>query len=203
MKKYQRATLTIVAAAGIDEDHGLLGVGDTPRLPQHKAQIENISVVSTVKHSHNANLKSVWWRRGWTLKESVLSRRGLVFVEHQTYFECHGMNCYGALEYDVEAFHAKDEFKSLTFMHSGILSDRYGDPNPFERRGSHRGITNWMLFRNLIQMYSRRMLTKEKDSLDAFIGICPFLSKIEGPVYHIYGVSFLLPQESSIDEVHA
>jgi len=46
------------------------------------------------------------------------------------------------------------------------------------------------------------MLTKEKDSLDAFMGICHFVSRTEDPVHHIYAIDFLVPQDSSTDELH-
>ncbi|KAJ4857180.1 heterokaryon incompatibility protein (HET) domain-containing protein [Trichoderma breve] len=62
---YSNAEVTIIAAAGQDENYGLSG--------DPQAAIKS----------------SKWSTRGWTFQEAVLSRRRLVFTEQQVYFELH------------------------------------------------------------------------------------------------------------------
>ncbi|PVH70087.1 HET-domain-containing protein, partial [Cadophora sp. DSE1049] len=91
---YKRSELTIIAASGLDENSGLPGVGTTSRTPQPVVSIGNMSIISTMPHPHHTIKASKWMTRAWTLQESVLSRRRLVFTNDQIYFECNAMNCF-------------------------------------------------------------------------------------------------------------
>jgi hypothetical protein len=91
---YENAELTIIAAAGLDENYGLPGVGDTLRKAQLSVEIGKFRILSSMQHPHRAIHSSTWSTRGWTFQEAMLSRRRLVFTEEQVYFECNAMNCY-------------------------------------------------------------------------------------------------------------
>lgn len=51
---YANAELTIIAAAGVDENYGLPGVGATPRKAQLGAEIGNFKVLSSMRHPHSS-----------------------------------------------------------------------------------------------------------------------------------------------------
>lgn len=123
---YARAEITIIAAAGEDEDFGLPGAGAKPRRAQPTARVRNIQLVCSMMHPHFAIKSSKWNSRGWTYQEAVLSRRRLVFTEDQAYFMCNAMNCCESLRGDFDLLHAKNKYKSLKLLHSGILSGRQG-----------------------------------------------------------------------------
>ncbi|KAH9205976.1 heterokaryon incompatibility protein-domain-containing protein, partial [Leptodontidium sp. 2 PMI_412] len=91
---YQASEFTIVAAAGYDEHTGLPGVGSTTRSLQPSISLGEFTIRSTMRHPHQAIKAARWMTRGWTLQESILAKRRLVFTEDQIYFECNAMNCY-------------------------------------------------------------------------------------------------------------
>ncbi|PVH84229.1 HET-domain-containing protein, partial [Cadophora sp. DSE1049] len=85
---YQNAEFTIIAAAGDDENHGLLGVGETRRPVQPTAQIGNLTFTSSARDPFQEIIRSKWFSRGWTFQEGILTRRRLAFTKQQIYFEC-------------------------------------------------------------------------------------------------------------------
>ncbi|KAH6974454.1 heterokaryon incompatibility protein-domain-containing protein, partial [Ilyonectria sp. MPI-CAGE-AT-0026] len=86
---YRGAEVTIVAAAGKDESYGLPGVGVTPRMKQDIIKLGSCAILATGQDpAHFIREKSRWWTWGWTFQEGLLSRRRLLFTEHQTIFEC-------------------------------------------------------------------------------------------------------------------
>lgn len=78
---HRNAELTIVAAAGLDETFGLPGVSLRGRQKQLMAQHPHMCVISTMSDPQEAIRDSVWFTRGWTLQEGILSRRRLVFTD--------------------------------------------------------------------------------------------------------------------------
>lgn len=85
---YRGADLTIIAAAGYDEHFGLPGVGTTSRKKQRVVELDSCTILSTGPDPIFETQRSRWWSRGWTFQESLLSRRRLIFTEHQSWFEC-------------------------------------------------------------------------------------------------------------------
>ncbi|KAF2867743.1 heterokaryon incompatibility protein-domain-containing protein, partial [Massariosphaeria phaeospora] len=90
---YENADLTIVAAAGQNDQYGLPGIGtraDTQakRPPQPAATIGNLQLVSSLPDIELYLSESKWSTRGWTYQEALLSRRCLMFFTSQVYFVC-------------------------------------------------------------------------------------------------------------------
>jgi len=94
---YQGSEVTIVAAAGEDENTGLPGAGSMARKIQPYFSFGALTVISTMPHPHQVIKGSRWMTRGWTLQESILARRRLVFTDEQVYFECNAMNCFESI----------------------------------------------------------------------------------------------------------
>ncbi|KAI2470852.1 HET-domain-containing protein [Annulohypoxylon bovei var. microspora] len=84
---YSNSELTIIAAAGQDENHGLPGVSSCPRAVTLVAELEG-SRVLWFQNPQDLIQKSKWNTRGWTYQEAFLAQRRLVFLDDQIYFEC-------------------------------------------------------------------------------------------------------------------
>ncbi|KAK5556577.1 hypothetical protein LTR46_005089 [Exophiala xenobiotica] len=195
---YSGAEITIVAAAGLDEDYGLPGVGLTTRAPQLRATVKHVQIVCTMIHPHETIVRSVWSTRGWAYQEAVLSRRRIVFTDHQLYFECNAMTCSEGLEADLDTLHTKDKQESLQMMHGGIFagrdrkSQRFG-PMDLENLSLNENLVRYL---SLITNFSSRELTFEEDSLNAFKGIARHLAKSRYPLFHLWGLPFPPPSHS-------
>ncbi|KAL9113088.1 MAG: hypothetical protein Q9227_002700 [Pyrenula ochraceoflavens] len=196
---YRGAEITIIAAAGQDENYGLPGVR-TPRVPQLMASVRDIQILCTMVHPHEEIKKSVWSTRGWTYQEAVLSRRCIAFTDHQIYFECNAMNCCESLRGNLDVLHTKNKYKSLKMLHNGIFGGRDGRcfaPVDAENLSVDRSLRRCM---HLITNYSRRNLTFEEDSLNAFAGIARHLAKSKNPIFNIAGLPFPYPPKKQGSE---
>ncbi|KNB04560.1 hypothetical protein FOXG_19327 [Fusarium oxysporum f. sp. lycopersici 4287] len=177
---YAGAYLTIIAAAGDGPSFGLPGVLGTPRIPQKLTQTGSLCLVTTLKDSHHLIKDSVWATRGWTYQEGLLSKKRLVFTDHQVYFECCGMHCCEAISKPLEILHTKNKNK---FRHS--ISPGYF---PFRVTGLHpKDVIP------CIEEYSTRRLTYDSDTLNAMLGTLETFRKscVPWPFSHHWGVPIL------------
>ncbi|PMD16818.1 HET-domain-containing protein, partial [Hyaloscypha hepaticicola] len=90
---YSNARLTIITTAGENPDYGLPGVRGTVRRVQPRLEVGEHCLVSTLPHPNMSVNNSTWASRGWTYQEGLLSKRRLVFTDHQILYECNGMHC--------------------------------------------------------------------------------------------------------------
>lgn len=81
---FRSAACTTVAAAGDDPTYGLPGTS-RPRIQQPQAKIDNCEFVSTMLPEHMIIPQTSWSGRGWTFQEERLSRRLIIFTDHQVY----------------------------------------------------------------------------------------------------------------------
>ncbi|KAL7955516.1 heterokaryon incompatibility domain-containing protein [Trichoderma compactum] len=103
---YEYAELTIVSASGSGASDGLPGVRSTPRKSQPKILLETGSLLaSALQDPRQEILASEYWTRGWTYQEGVLSKRRLVFTDHQMYWECRCMATHESLRMPLELLH--------------------------------------------------------------------------------------------------
>jgi hypothetical protein len=102
---YDQSFLTIIAAAGQDPDFGLPGVGPRTRRPQPFAVVGQKLLISWSENPTDMIRSSAWFQRGWTYQEALLSRRRLIFMEQEVYFECHGMYCFETLNIPLLDLH--------------------------------------------------------------------------------------------------
>jgi hypothetical protein len=188
---YKAAEITIIAAAGEDEDFGLPGVGSTRRIPQPTATIGDITIFSTMKDPRMSIVWSKWRTRGWTYQEAVLSPRRLVFNEEQTYFECNTVNCQESIAVDLDLFSSKDADRC---RHSGLFSGR---SRGFCGGGEKSPLIGLETYQEHVCNYSKRDLTFEEDSLKAFVGIARHMQLSEAPIYHVWGLPSLQPVAQS------
>jgi hypothetical protein len=115
---YSEGQATVIAAAGNDATYGLPGVG-RPRPIQLSVQINEKTLVSTLPDPQWLVDNSKWATRGWVYQEALLSRRRLVFTEHQVYYQCHGIHYQETIDSLLGALHNKKRGNSG--HHGGIF----------------------------------------------------------------------------------
>jgi hypothetical protein len=167
---YGNSVLTIIAAAGNDPEHGLPGVGSTPRTDQHCITISSKTWFLVQNDIKQQVETSTWNQRGWTFQEAILSTRVLVFTQSRAYFQCGT----GHQFEDVRSHH-KTPLNSNT--HPFLKS-------VFPQRGI--GAKPWDI-QDRIREYCQRRLTYESDSYKAFQGICHAF-EMGRNVKNLYGV---------------
>lgn len=168
---FKNSEVTIVAAAGLDAEFGLPGVGTRPRTPQRCVRVHgaNMMIVSTTKVLQDSICESNWNSRAWTYQEAHLSSKLLIFTEHELYFESRN----GCNRETVEApFPCLD---SNLFIYQKPSFDPWNANNPeFVSRA--------------IAEYSSRTLSREEDALLAALGFLQAFQDGPNPVYHHWGV---------------
>jgi Heterokaryon incompatibility protein (HET) len=176
---YQRAVVTIIAAAGAGPDYGLPGVGNRPRRTQPSLQVDDHVLLSTLCHPASQTLESEWITRGWTYQEAVFSQRRLIFTDEQAYFECEMMTCCEA----VDTYPEKYQKRGASYEHNNRIFRPVGQTS-FDIRAH-------------IAEYSKRKLTYSNDALDAFLGILQAFRRSAYPVYHYWGIPIVRPWYSA------
>jgi hypothetical protein len=88
---YALALVTIIAADGSHANHGLAGWTDNPRKVQ-QSSVKVSKNMSLIEHIHlltgAAYDKCTWKTRGWTMQESLCSRRTIMLTADQAFWTC-------------------------------------------------------------------------------------------------------------------
>ncbi|KAN0108802.1 Heterokaryon incompatibility protein (HET) domain containing protein [Hyaloscypha variabilis] len=198
---YRASDFTIIAAAGNDEHTGLPGVGSTTRTLQPNISWGELTVTSTMPHPHHVIKGSRYMTRGWTLQESILARRRLVFTADQVYFECNGMNCFESLSFSLDRVHTKTKNRFFAYMRSGLFNGRdEGLKNgifslPFGTFDDRNKSWDYHKRKYLILAtnFTSRNLGRESDSLNAFAGIMKHIEAAKYPITQLQGIPYLHP----------
>ncbi|KAH7070569.1 heterokaryon incompatibility protein-domain-containing protein [Paraphoma chrysanthemicola] len=151
---YEKADLTIVAAAGCDDTYGLPGAGRhsmRPRTRQSVARLENHAFISCDLPILDILSSTQWFRRGWTFQEMKLSTRCLFFLESQAILACRTTTYY-------EEFPHLPGSSSASPILPSILSDIQGG-------------LSFLQLEIQITEYLGRTLSYEADALNAFKGL--------------------------------
>jgi hypothetical protein len=180
-KIYSGGICTLVSlTSGVDR--GLPGASyhTKRRVEQYFEQLPNGSKISA--HLMNLPLimeEAAWHRRAWTLQEYLLSRRIILFGEHQVFFICKEMS---AKESWTRPHTSEDE--------SEDVGDWAEINLPFYSGKRSKGLTK--AYKTAVQMYSIRHLTFSDDRQRAFEGIQMRLSRM-------YDVKFLYGMPTSMN----
>tara|TARA_R110002003_G_scaffold106_15_gene8838 strand:+ start:8656 stop:10140 length:1485 start_codon:yes stop_codon:yes gene_type:complete len=155
---YKGAYFTIVNAAGSDSWSRLSGVvPGTRSVNQPVRQIGNVWY-GAAQQIRKAKLeKSTWNHRGWTLQESILSTRLLIFTHDELVFECDELHAEWA-----EGMHLEHP-NVIKDAHLGVLNI-----HKVKSKVYTKGISRWG---ELVNQYSQRQLTNANDTIRAFQGI--------------------------------
>ena len=190
---FSGASVTLVAAAGLDADFGLPGVGSTPRVPQPFAIARNQFLASTMRPPENSILHSKWATRGWTYQEATLSTRRLMFTEEQVCFECKCMSCcesvINPLILPINQSQDNAEFR-LQMRKRYFESCSLLEQKSVQSEASQNGTSQ---IRQHVQRFTARDLTYETDSLSAFLGILNQYRNTSPSIYHFWGLPINYP----------
>ncbi|KAG5929114.1 hypothetical protein E4U42_007018 [Claviceps africana] len=186
---FEGAVVTIIAAHGESAMDGLPGVGSTarPKQPSYRFADGNVTLVSSLRDPRLEIQDSTWFTRGWTYQEGLLARRRLIFTEGQMYWECDGLSCPETLLLPLATYYDSDQEKMCDFVRPGLFNGvSYMDgsweawkklPQTLEEPST------LSIFRESdkhITQYTKRNLTLDEDSLNAFEGITRRLEKTVG-----------------------
>lgn len=154
---YRNAFVTIVAAAGNSSDYGLPGVS-RPRKATSLVKIGSHAFVA-VRNPSTDIQTSIWYTRGWTYQEMLLSRRRLIFTDHQVYFQC--------------SKHQTMEKLDRTFQSTELINLITKNTLFLPTQGGSFNINDIYI---RLQEYYPRTLRYETDNINAFDGIFRELS---------------------------
>lgn len=168
---YNNADLTIIAAAGEDPHYGLPGVGSRSRRQQQCFKLHNIEFTEIFLFERLVQ-NSAWASRAWTLQESVLSRRKLIFTDCEVIFICNTMH----QRESIQVEYLVDEIGHSLGLSRADLNEElvpaqlhHGDPYTNANR--------------LMQECSSRRLSYSSDALNVCLG---FLKHFR--IHHWWGV---------------
>ncbi|KAK1759920.1 heterokaryon incompatibility protein-domain-containing protein [Echria macrotheca] len=197
---YNNAELVIIAAAGLDEHHGLPGVGSTPRVTkQGIVQVGQVTLLDMgIDAVSYVNLRSEWRKRAWTFQEGVLPRRRLIFTDQMSVFECQTgtwRESLGSVECLQEEHTAPvPGTKPLLLQPFRAALDQTFPPGTPAEVAVCEQMQKFMI---LVQGYTTRHLTFASDSLRAVTGILQFMSRHpDYPVFHFRGLPYPRLEES-------
>lgn len=193
---YGASTITIIAAAGDDDDFGLPGLGSRCRKPQPHAYIRGRLLVSSLPRPEHAIHTSKWASRGWTYQEAALSTRRLVFTHEQVYFECKGMNCCESIDKPLSILHRKKGGEGFLANVKRGYFESYTGGTVIRDYGSKKSSIDEL--RSHIELFSAREFSHISDSMNAFLGILKHYEKCQTPTYHFWGLPSSYPTKESI-----
>ncbi|KAG6041336.1 hypothetical protein E4U41_004866 [Claviceps citrina] len=206
---YEGAIVTIIAAHGDGAMDGLPGVGSTTRQkqPTYKFTDGNVTLVSSLRDPRIDIKNSTWFTRGWTYQEGLLARRRLIFTERQMYWECDGMSCPETLILPLATYYDREQEKMCDFVRPGLfngVSYMDGSWEAWKRLPQTAEEPSTLsIFRESdthITQCTKRSLTFDEDSLDAFAGIIRRLEKTigNGKLGGIVGIPLWCPCPASV-----
>ena len=178
---YAHAAVSIAAASGDHADCGLPGISTPRRFRQHRASAKGLTFAVPLPRFDELNTSELAWNtRAWTFQEKVLSRRLLIFTDHQVYFRCSN----GVWAEDTAAETTRPARRN------GKNSFRWGDdklPHDFSTRqpyslvdflnfGSRKLATidtraTFANYAAVVEEYTQRTLTYQADALPAIEGV--------------------------------
>lgn len=202
---YANSFVTIIAASGSGADEGLPGVSGPPRC-HGRVTIGETRLFEMSNAGSDHVKQSKWATRGWTYQEGCLSRRRLIFTEKEVLLLCNKL-----LVKETQLGHDADPYKIL------VTKDRRGEKHTYETlvwktfdwmKSLAGDSAFWALHRDLgaqIEEYTRRNLSKDEDSMNAFLAILKHYEHTAidecGPVSHLWGIPLkLLAKNTHLEE---
>lgn len=174
---YQIAVLTLIAAPDAPSSPGLPGISpSSTRQQQGVIRLENIALVTSATAEFSSTIDvtrhSSWSTRAWTMQESLLSRRRLIFTQQQVHFACQTCDWCEDLHLESNVYKREREH-TLVNQNELALSDA-------SLLSTHDFMFE-VAYQKLVREYSARSLTDEKDRLNAIQGILSVISEMSQP----------------------
>lgn len=152
---YSSAYFTIIAAA---EKNGLCG---------SVAEVHSPVQENTVDNLHGRLLATRWATRGWTFQEHILSKRSIVFLDTEMFWDC---------QCSVWWSENQTSLQLATECESQGITARSDEETRDTERSLPRRLTSFFaayltLYRELVCRYNYRDLTEPQNALPAFSGV--------------------------------
>jgi hypothetical protein len=158
---YAYATITIIAAQGIDAHEGLYGVkGNISRRRQYPQEIFPVGGEKMIKR-YFPRTESAWYSRGWTYQEGVFASRRVVFEGDSARWQCN------------EACWSEEIYPEKQTWHGQRPSANDEDTHQL----FNLPFPNMDAYREMIQRFTRRRLTYPEDAVFALAGVTSVLSQ--------------------------
>ncbi|KAK8069403.1 hypothetical protein PG994_006019 [Apiospora phragmitis] len=179
---YSCAAVVITGLDGDCADSGLAGVSDRSAREHHgREMIQGLEVFMTFPVLQKELERSPWFSRAWTLQEMLLGCRRLLFTKNQTIWFC-GPGYRTESVSQVDPARIYDRFEAPYDLDVARLRQFYTE-NP-EQRGRYADEQ----YRGLIEMYTRRRMSNDVDSLNACLGMLSFLEEAVMPGGFVWGL---------------
>ena len=178
---------TVRTASNLDTlKRPTISASTQPKALPPDRNLGKMTLVSLMQEPRLAIRDSQWSTRGWTYQEAILSHRRLVFTEEQVYWECRGMALNESTDLHPHMTQPQPSAPMANCMLSGIFEGdmhslrhlQYG----FHASSHTRPPVGQQIqqLANHIRAYTSRNLSKDSDSLNAFLGIAAHYSMDKG-----------------------
>ncbi|KAI6084285.1 heterokaryon incompatibility protein-domain-containing protein [Hypoxylon rubiginosum] len=189
---YSNAFLTIIAAAGADAQYGLPGVGECHRVEQLEIKVDDYKLIQIFPMGSSSIKGTKWASRGWTYQEGYLSRRRLIFTDQQVIYLCTGL-------FAPESVAQPLRTDMLDADGNPPFLDLIPHASTFTGSNSYTPDYRPRFLLNQISEYTRRELSYETDSLDAFKGVlASYETNKKIPINHLWGIPVQGESKSSL-----
>lgn len=169
---YSSATLTIVSDTP-SADTGIPGISVPRWPPQASFTYAGTTYLSTRKTFGEALLESPWEKRAWCLQEKIFSKKLLILTEAQAFYHCGA-----ATWFEDTILEEKTNISGPVHMRQKAIIGRKGSGESIYSIAYEAHREYFMRnFWSLVQIYSKRDISFEADTLRAFAGI---LKSVEG-----------------------
>ncbi|KAK4445196.1 heterokaryon incompatibility protein-domain-containing protein [Podospora aff. communis PSN243] len=184
---YINASLSIAGASGGHADYGLPGMSVPRKFRQQRARAQGLELAVPLPRFDelNAGTRLKWNTRAWTFQVKVLSRRLLIFTDYQIYFRCSN----GVWSEDTAAETTRlskpDGTKFFRWGRDTLQHEYYSKKQAytlvdFLNFGSRRLASvdtraSFAHYAAVVQEYTQRTLTKQRDALPAIAGVLRLL----------------------------
>jgi hypothetical protein len=158
---YSGAYFTVIAAASSGlQDTSVLDTTYNERRHIWKSRISRERYIQSL---YSRLLRSRWATRGWTFQEQVLSRRAIIFIDDDVFWDCQSS------VWDMDGLIQGHE--------SELGSSHTGECYEMARRMESLSWPDFRMYIELVTLYNGRNLTYPQDSLPAFSGILNSLAR--------------------------
>ncbi|KAH7384143.1 heterokaryon incompatibility protein-domain-containing protein [Phaeosphaeria sp. MPI-PUGE-AT-0046c] len=174
---YSSAILTIVSDTP-SADTGIPGIS-TPRWPpQASFTWAGTTYLSTRKTFGEALNESPWEKRAWCLQEKIFSKRLLILTEAQAFYHCGA-----ATWFEDTVLEEKANISGPVHMRQKAMVGRKGSDKKSIYSIAYEAHREYFMrnFWSLVQIYSKRDISFETDTLRAFAGILKSVEAEFGP----------------------
>ncbi|KAL6362171.1 hypothetical protein LRP88_04248 [Fusarium phalaenopsidis] len=189
---YANAYCTIAAVSALHADMGIAGVRESLMRHPQQAMVPVSSSLRLIRSTHlytgTAYEKSPWKRRAWTMQESLLSRRLIMFTDDEVFWRCQKATWCESLALELCSTQRREP-RITSYESLGCYDLMEIGPS----RAFRPEYAYWV-----ISQYAKRSITNQSDSLKAIQGYLRRLYKKDKLAKSAWGHLLFLRFEESL-----